>query len=426
MCIRDRSRSGSRAHPMVPMRRDVPEFDPGDPSRFTPITEYEGPQQMRSQDSSDDTGSTDSEAEPQTPDRPPKRRSRTQQRRGGHLKTLQQHGAPLWNARGYQLPSGSRDALSDRHGRGGLWDSEEEAEGHRPISCFCTCDAYDTQALYKKCRLKKLAPRIMDDVVHVRLTHPSFRTADRNPDGMPPPSYDVFFFGYGAFVAWGISRYDCAQLVQEVALHEDKSLAEEQYEEFSYNYGAGFKIDLIKDLITLEEVWSDEPDILAKCAVSHALALSLKLAVFEEATTKTIEATKHLPEDLSIDGSIKRSRPDISRVIGELFIQRNSVNLHTDILDVPDWFWENSRIEPLYNSTRRYLDINQRVEVLNKRLDLLKEMMEILRDQLVKQNESKLETYIIIIITIQVLVELVWEVFIQDTLGLYNDRDDWV
>jgi len=165
--------------------------------------------------------------------------------------------------------------------------------------------------------------------------------------------------------------------------------------------------------------------MLAKCAVSHALALHIKLAVFEQDINKTIDATKELPERLAHDGKIRMSRLEISQLIGDLFIQRNSVNLHTDVLDVPDWFWENSQIEPLYETTRRYLDINKRVDVLNKRLDLLKDMMEILRDQLAKQNESKLEWYIIIIISIQIIVELVWVVLIQDILGLAKDGDQW-
>jgi len=48
-------------------------------------------------------------------------------------------------------------------------------------------------------------------------------------------------------------------------------------------------------------------------------------------------------------------------------LQRNSVNLHSDILDVPDFFWENSELEPLYAMTRSYLDLNKRVEILNRR-----------------------------------------------------------
>ena len=31
---------------------------------------------------------------------------------------------------------------------------------------------------------------------------------------------------------------------------------------------------------------------------------------------------------------------EISKIIGEIFIQRNSVNLHLDVLDMPDFFWE--------------------------------------------------------------------------------------
>ena len=59
-----------------------------------------------------------------------------------------------------------------------------------------------------------------------------------------------------------------------------------------------------KDEIVLNSELTEEEDIIAKCAISHGLALSVKLAVFEEAIEKTIQGTKHLPEDLALDGTI--------------------------------------------------------------------------------------------------------------------------
>ena len=41
---------------------------------------------------------------------------------------------------------------------------------------------------------------------------------------------------------------------------------------------------LAQDHISLEAMLTDEDDMLAKCAVSHALALHIKLAVFEQAS----------------------------------------------------------------------------------------------------------------------------------------------
>ena len=50
------------------------------------------------------------------------------------------------------------------------------------------------------------------------------------------------------------------------------------------------------------------------------------------------------------------------------------VNLHSNILDEPDFFWESDTYAPLYTRMVKYLDVSNRVKILNKRLDLLREL----------------------------------------------------
>lgn len=50
------------------------------------------------------------------------------------------------------------------------------------------------------------------------------------------------------------------------------------------------------------------------------------------------------------------------------------MNLNSDMLDEPDFFWEDDEFQPLYKKTMRYLDVDKRVEVLNTRLDILREL----------------------------------------------------
>lgn len=55
-----------------------------------------------------------------------------------------------------------------------------------------------------------------------------------------------------------------------------------------------------------------------------------------------IEDTRELPQQLSEYGKIILSRVDISKLMGKLFLHKAQVNLHSDILDIPDFFWEYS------------------------------------------------------------------------------------
>ena len=109
-------------------------------------------------------------------------------------------------------------------------------------------------------------------------------------------------------------------------------------------------------------------------ALSFALATSSKLDVFEGRVEDTIKETNHIPEDLAATGSIRYSKNDISKLIGRLFIVRTDVNLNSDMLDEPDFFWEFDEWEPLYSKMMKYLEVAHRVEILNSRLDVLREL----------------------------------------------------
>lgn len=121
-----------------------------------------------------------------------------------------------------------------------------------------------------------------------------------------------------------------------------------------------------------------------KLSLSHALAQSVKISLFEELISSTIEQTKDIPRSLSETGKIGLPRSEIMKQIGNLFILRININLVGSILDSPvrppytgrlvadiqEFFWSFPDLEPLYNAARSYLEISQRVDLLNARVDV--------------------------------------------------------
>jgi len=153
---------------------------------------------------------------------------------------------------------------------------------------------------------------------------------------------------------------------------------------------------------------------LEKLAVSFALAQSAKLFVFEARLDVTINSVKRIPEELAESGSVSLTRNELSRMMGKLFIARTQVNLHSDILDEPEFLWEYEDWEPSFHKLCSYLDIDHRVELLNKRLDLIRELLDVLDTQLESKNSSRLEWIVIILIIIEILFEVLW-----DSIGLF-------
>ena len=126
-------------------------------------------------------------------------------------------------------------------------------------------------------------------------------------------------------------------------------------------------------------------------AVSYGISQAIKLSAFEQRIDNTIEMTKNIPQELSKRGKISLSRKEISQRIGGLFIERNSVNLHSDILDAPAFIWDHPEYENLYNMAIGDLELHNRTAVLNRRLDIVKELFEMMRDELNNRHSTLLE-----------------------------------
>lgn len=248
---------------------------------------------------------------------------------------------------------------------------------------YCTASSYQIKALYEKLK-EQHKPTVYRDVVHIRVP------GEKNYG-------DVFYFSYGAIVLWGFTPEGCQPYLELVKPFEHERLEEVETDEFTYVIGESPKI--VEDEIILPN-----DDVLSRLAVSHGLAQSVKLGTFENAIRKTFNHTKHIPEDLARRGRIPLSRKEIRKKMGELFIERNSINLHVDVLDTPEFFWEYSELEPLYAMTANYLDIETRVEVLNQRLDVVHELFEMLGNELNHQHSSRLEWTIICLIVIEVFM----------------------
>lgn len=139
-----------------------------------------------------------------------------------------------------------------------------------------------------------------------------------------------------------------------------------------------FEYSIYNDIITLRNPSS----YLVKLTISHAIAQSVKMTLFERLVDDTINETKYIPQVMAENGNIKMSRTAITKKIGQLFIMRINVNLVSNILDTPEIFWSEPTLEPLYSAIRGYLEISQRVELLNQRVEVISDLLEMLKDHL--------------------------------------------
>ena len=142
----------------------------------------------------------------------------------------------------------------------------------------------------------------------------------------------------------------------------------------------------------------------SKLAFSTGLARSVKLASLEGQLDSLLHKRRHIlqifsPSKFQNQSNIRRTnvgRKEILSYLGELFSIRFQVNLHSELLDSPDFCWSDYNMEECFDKISKNLDVRSRISVLNKKLDYANELVEILRNHLHEQHSLKLECIIIL------------------------------
>ncbi|KAI3646187.1 hypothetical protein MP228_009115 [Amoeboaphelidium protococcarum] len=262
-----------------------------------------------------------------------------------------------------------------------------------------------------------------------------------------PGQAEVFIFEYGVVVLWNLTLPQEQHFLSLLHPFEEEKLRPEdvEVEEFRFVYRDVGTAKIYNDVITLRtpqdvnlETIDEEgvalssgnslpsvakynhqsQDSWMKLTLSHAIAQSVKLTLYEGRIEDTIESTKDIPAIMSVTGRVPMSRSNITKKIGHLFVMRINVNLVSPILDTPELFWSLPNLEPLYAAARTYLEISQRVDLLNQRVGVLSDLLEMLKDHLNSMHGEYLEWIIIWLIAIEILIGIITILF--DFFSLYG------
>ncbi|AXX95496.1 RMD1 family protein [Arcobacter ellisii] len=209
----------------------------------------------------------------------------------------------------------------------------------------------------------------------------------------------IILFKYGVFICWNVKFENIKFFMDFIKNFEINSFDIPFIEELNYTLENEFKINF--DTIYLNNLSN-----ISKIAISQALAQNVKLDQFEKELLTSIENNSSIPLQLAHTGKINLTKKEISKKIGELFLVKSKMNLHYDLLDTPEFFWEYPEYENQYEKLIKYLDIKSRVEVLNKKLEVIQELLHVLGDEQKHRYSSFLEWIIIILITFEIVINI--------------------
>lgn len=145
---------------------------------------------------------------------------------------------------------------------------------------------------------------------------------------------EMFVFAYGVVVFWNFTENQEKDILADLTFVENETgvslvtrpLDESDFEteQFHFEYSPDVKRPRVfNDMITL----LPRSDHMVKLTISHAIAQSTKLCLFEERMSETMLGAQHVPKTLALTGELNMTRTEIVKILGRLFKSRVDINL---------------------------------------------------------------------------------------------------
>lgn len=228
------------------------------------------------------------------------------------------------------------------------------------VFAYATAEEYDLEKLHTAItkqdlyETRKFFTNSESDALHVRGKY----EIDHEP-------HDIFFFREGSVVLWNCTELEASNVMQYLRQFEISSYDQEdvisENELMNYTYTNEAQSGSLKNGDFFIRRNSDGD--LEKYTFSNAMTSSVKLGIWEAMLDKYIESIEFVTEDLKEGRNIKMTRAEALRKTGELFALKHLINLSSDLLETPDFYWDRENLERLFVSTCSFFSIQRRKRV---------------------------------------------------------------
>ena len=144
---------------------------------------------------------------------------------------------------------------------------------------------------------------------------------------------EMFVFSYGVVVFWNFTEHQEKDILADLTFSEAETgmplvtgpQDEDDFEteEFHFEYNPDIpRPRVFNDMITLRS-----GDHMIKLAMSHAIAQSTKLSVFEQRMADQMTEVQHVPKRLALSGTLGLKREEVVKILGALFKSRVDFNI---------------------------------------------------------------------------------------------------
>ena len=276
---------------------------------------------------------------------------------------------------------------------------------------YSTAASYDLITLSERLAEQGLykSDGLVDELLPLCLYANAAYQVDGDADEMT--KREIFFFEQGSVIFWNVpvlERENVLAFLKQVQFdsYPDETVHEES-ELMSFSVTESQNSSGLKNgnIILKAREGARGTSRLEKYSFSNAIAASVKLGALEANLDGIIDSIEHLSDDMKRGRNIRLTREEAHKKMGEILALRHVLNLSSDLLDTPDFYWDREDLETLYHMTLAHLTVGKRTRVMNEKLSHCSDLMDLISTTLDNEHGHKLEWYIIILIMIEIVFE---------------------
>lgn len=137
--------------------------------------------------------------------------------------------------------------------------------------------------------------------------------------------------------------------------------------------------------------------------IAEVLADALILDYYEGYITSLFDKLEPLAEHLKNEGQCGAHGKTLTKIIGEILLTLIKTDGRIEVGEKPDVLWDLAELERLFARLIEEYEIRDRNKALNRKLDLASKTIETLLNLDQHKHSAKLEWYVIILITLEII-----------------------
>lgn len=210
----------------------------------------------------------------------------------------------------------------------------------------------------------------------------------------------AIIYPYGAIVFFNATTSATVELITRCQQFTTQLFTTPETEQFTVIIQPHQPEGIIQNKVTIKTVSKEHLEI-----IGNALAKSVILEYHENRIGSLFDKIDPIAKSLKLRGKLGYGTNDLLKHIGASLVMAQEMVGKIEVSEKPIVLWEHFELEPLHAQLVEDLEILERQSSLERKIELISRTAQISLEVLQQHQGHRLEWYIIILISIEILLQ---------------------